>query len=239
MYNQIKVKDRVIIILLKLTDRFFNKDLRKRIIFAFIGYSFALLSGTLLNINISKLAIKNNFFSLELILSQTSNYAIFFVALIFLSIAIYHTSHIIKEETLLLLRKTKYDESLIERIDDIVSLTNINILFDHINTNLTILEPDLDIISDLRIELNRLDSKFHHVDLEYFREKLKLSILNVDNFINQKFHTFRDDNSIMLMPDHRDKEIYMKWIKELRVNVNQAKENFTVFRTYCIEKLIK
>lgn len=157
----------------------------------------------------------------------------------FLLAAVYQTSYLIKQETLLAIKKTQYDEALVDRIDNVVSLPNVNILFDHINANLSVLEPDLDIIPDLETELNRPDSKFQSADIEYLRDKTVKSINDLNDYITQQFHTFRTDASIMLMPDQRNTPQHSAWTDELRVKVNKAKADFTDFRQYCTEKLIK
>jgi hypothetical protein len=231
--------DRLKIVGVKLLDKWVNPDLRKRIILTLITYAFTLVSGTLLNVNINRLTIKNGDFSLDLILSQTSNYVIFAFALMFLLAAVYQTSYLIKQETLLAIKKTQYDEALVDRIDNVVSLTNLIVLFDHINANLTVLEPDLDIIPDLETELNRADSKFQSADIEYLRDKTVKSINDLSGYITRQFHNFRNDASIMLMPDQRNTQQHSIWTDELRVKVNKAKSDFTDFRQYCTEKLIK
>jgi hypothetical protein len=231
--------DRLKIVGVKLLDKWVNPDLRKRIILTLITYAFTLASGTLLNVNINRLTIKNGDFSLDLILSQTSNYVIFAFALMFLLAAVYQTSYLIKQETLLAIKKTQYDEALVDRIDNVVSLTNLIVLFDHINANLSVLEPDLDIIPDLQTELNRADSKFQSADIEYLRDKTVKSINDLSDYITRQFHNFRNDSSIMLMPDQRNTQQHSIWTDELRVKVNKAKSDFTDFRQYCTEKLIK
>ena len=91
---------RLKIVGVKLLDKWVNPDLRKRIILTLITYAFTLASGTLLNVNINRLTIKNGDFSFDLLLTQTSNYVIFAFALMFLLAAVYQTSYLIKQETL-------------------------------------------------------------------------------------------------------------------------------------------